>query len=110
VGTWPTPLFRLATACYRETFHNSKEAPVSRDHFRAFVRRLVTQTQRRLDLKRFRNEVTNETFIVIYVNSRDTEDTVRNLRRFADVRATPRQVRGLARYVRMGGLPLRHLV
>jgi hypothetical protein len=74
------------------------------------VARLVTQTQRRLDLERFRDRVTNETFIVIFVNSRDTEDTVRNLRRFASVRATPRQVRGLARYFRMYGLPLRHLV
>ena len=83
---------------------------MSRRHFRALVARLVTQTQRRLDLERFRAAVTVETFAVIYVNSRDTEDTVRNLRRFADVRATPRQVRGLARYVRMGGLPLRHLV
>jgi hypothetical protein len=74
------------------------------------VARLVSQTQRRLDLQRFRDTVADETFIVIYVNSHDTEDTVRNLRRFADVRATPRQVRGLARYFRMGGLPLRHLV
>ena len=78
-------------------------------HFRALVARLVSQTQRRLDLERFRDRVTDETFIVIYVNSRDTEDTVRNLRRFADVRATPRQVRELARYVRLHGLPLRHL-
>ena len=83
---------------------------MSRRHFRALVARLVSQTQRRLDLERFRDRVADETFIVIYVNSRDTEDTVRNRRRFADVRATPRQVRGLARYVRMGGLPLRHLV
>jgi hypothetical protein len=83
---------------------------VSRHHFRALVARLVSQTQRRLDLERFRDRVTNEAFVVIYVNSHDTEDTVRNLRRFADVRATPRQVRGLARYFRMCGLPLRHLV
>jgi hypothetical protein len=83
---------------------------VSRRHFRALVARLVSQTQRRLDLERFRDKVTVETFAVIYVNSRDTEDTVRNLRRFADVRATPRQERRLARYFRLFGLPLRHHV
>jgi hypothetical protein len=83
---------------------------VNRHHFGALVRRSVARTRQRLALERFRAAVTDKAFAIANVSSRDTGETVRLLYHLTGVRATPRQVRGMARYLRLYGVRLRHLV